>query len=41
MFRMNGFTITIFQDHVEVTQGNARLTFKTVEEALQILNAIR
>lgn len=40
MFRLNGFTITILQDHVEVSQANVRFTFKTLEEALKVLQDI-
>lgn len=40
MLRYNGFTITILQDHVEVSQANVRFTFKTLEDALDALSDI-
>lgn len=39
-FRFNGFTVTIFQDYVEVSQAKVRFTFKTLDEALETLKSI-
>lgn len=40
MFRYNGFTITILQDHVEASQAGVVFKFATLEQAIDTLNEL-